>query len=189
MNMTAEKNHLRVNYVTSWSSEAAGERIGQFPCNKLDQPSKNSKRKRSQALVGAMLSPGRDTEDDEILLAEDQVEEDAIAGPSDTCEVQEVNKFQSEVDRYFLLPQIPHTTEDGRDADILSWWKLRSLDFPYLSKMARQFLALPCSSASKFIYLVNGCRLPLCICNSKITFSACDTYRCRATIFCCWKDA
>lgn len=163
MKTTAE-SYLRSNYDAYWSPEAAGERIEQFPCNKLDQPSTNSKRKRAQALVGAMLSPGRDTEDDEILLVEDQVEEeDTTAVLSNACEARTLYHVQSEVDRYLLLPQIPHTTEDGRDADILSWWKLRSLEFPYLSKMARQFLALPCSSAGNVLQVVNGCLSPLCI--------------------------
>ena len=56
---------------------------------------------------------------------------------------------QTEVDRYLQLPQAPHVTEDGKDVDILIWWRDRSWEFPFLSKMARQFLALPCSSAGK----------------------------------------
>ena len=38
-------------------------------------------------------------------------------------------------------------TEKGNDVDIVSWWRDRSKEFPHLSKMARQYLALPCSSA------------------------------------------
>ena len=61
---------------------------------------------------------------------------------------------QSEVDRYLQLPQSPHVTDDGRDTDILLWWRDKSWEFPHLSKMARQFLALPCSSAGKLLLLI-----------------------------------
>lgn len=37
--------------------------------------------------------------------------------------------------------------EDGRDFDLLSWWKVHSTVFPNLSRMARQYLAFPASSA------------------------------------------
>jgi len=35
----------------------------------------------------------------------------------------------------------------GHDQDILYWWKQYAPDFPFLSKMARQFLAALASSA------------------------------------------
>jgi hypothetical protein len=52
----------------------------------------------------------------------------------------------TEVDRYLSLPQ-EKACIGGRDLDILQWWKARAGEFPCLSKMARQFLALPASSA------------------------------------------
>ena len=36
----------------------------------------------------------------------------------------------------------------GNDQDILAWWRQEAPEFPHLSKMARQFLAAPASSAS-----------------------------------------
>ncbi len=42
------------------------------------------------------------------------------------------------------MPQVSRITTDGDD--ILAWWKKHSGMFPNLSKMARQFLALPASS-------------------------------------------
>ncbi len=49
---------------------------------------------------------------------------------------------KSEVEEYLLLSQIPFTMA----FDLLSWWKSRSIMWPNLSKMARQFLALPATS-------------------------------------------
>ena len=53
-----------------------------------------------------------------------------------------------EVDRYLRLPEIPLQTPSGQDQDILQWWRSHTSEFPNLSKMARQFLAAPASSAS-----------------------------------------
>lgn len=52
-----------------------------------------------------------------------------------------------EVERYLRLPQIALHNASGDDQDILYWWKEQSTNFPFLSKMARQFLASPASSA------------------------------------------
>ncbi|CAK8563449.1 unnamed protein product [Lathyrus sativus] len=50
---------------------------------------------------------------------------------------------KSELDQYLeesLLPRVP-------DFDVLSWWKLNKLKYPTLSKMARDILSVPVSSA------------------------------------------
>ncbi len=52
-----------------------------------------------------------------------------------------------EVERYLRLPQIALHNASGHDQDILYWWKDQSTNFPFLSKMARQFPASPASSA------------------------------------------
>jgi hypothetical protein len=52
-----------------------------------------------------------------------------------------------EVERYLRLPQIALHSAFGHDHDILYWWKQHTPDFPFLSKMARQFLASLASSA------------------------------------------
>lgn len=54
----------------------------------------------------------------------------------------------SEIERYLRLPQIPVLDSNGKDQDILDWWRHEAPDFPHLSKMARQFLSAPASSAS-----------------------------------------
>jgi len=50
-----------------------------------------------------------------------------------------------EAEVYLSLPQMDLSAL--RDEDVLDWWKIYQTKFPNLSKMARQFLALPASSA------------------------------------------
>ena len=52
-----------------------------------------------------------------------------------------------EVERYLRLPQIALHNASSHYQDILYWWKDQTPNFPFLSKMARQFLASPASSA------------------------------------------
>ena len=54
----------------------------------------------------------------------------------------------NEVERYLRMPQIPMTDVSGNDQNILNWWRDNESGFPHLSKMARQFLSAPASSAS-----------------------------------------
>ena len=48
-----------------------------------------------------------------------------------------------ELTRYLALPQ-----ELDGDLCVLQWWKERELQFPNLSRMARQFLGVPATSAA-----------------------------------------
>jgi hypothetical protein len=45
------------------------------------------------------------------------------------------------------MPQISFQDSAGNDRNILSWWRETSSNLPYLSKMARQLLSCPASSA------------------------------------------
>ena len=36
----------------------------------------------------------------------------------------------------------------GRDTDVLEWWKLNSDEYPTLARIARDYLAIPATSAS-----------------------------------------
>ena len=65
-----------------------------------------------------------------------------------TIEIQGPQILGSEIERYLRLPQIPVFDSSGNDQDILAWWRQEAPEFPHLSKMARQFLAAPASSAS-----------------------------------------
>ena len=47
-----------------------------------------------------------------------------------------------ELRTYLHLPE-----ETDMEADVFTWWRRRASDFPNLSRMARQFLAVPASSA------------------------------------------
>ena len=105
--------------------------------------SKRGKKKKEVSLVGSMLAMEVDTE------SENDGEDDENKGEDDEIMLIYDYENKSEVDRYLQLPQVSYITETGRDVDILEWWKRHSSNFPYLSKMARQFLALPCSSAGK----------------------------------------
>jgi hypothetical protein len=53
----------------------------------------------------------------------------------------------SEVDKYLALPQQRAILPSGAEASPLEWWKGQASGLPHLAKMARQFLALPASSA------------------------------------------
>ena len=53
-----------------------------------------------------------------------------------------------EINRYLRLPQMSVQDSQGCDRDILEWWRDQQPYLPNLSKMARQFLAAPASSAS-----------------------------------------
>jgi len=53
----------------------------------------------------------------------------------------------NEVKRYLRMLQIPMTDICGNDQHILNWWRDNESGFAYLSKMARQIMSAPASSA------------------------------------------
>ena len=55
----------------------------------------------------------------------------------------EVNAKEAEL--YISMPQVDFNSL--RDEEVLDWWKTHQSMLPYLSRMARHFLALPASSA------------------------------------------
>ena len=61
-----------------------------------------------------------------------------------------------EVEQNLRLPEIPLHTSLGHDQEIVYWWKTHSSKFPNLSKMARQLLAAPASSASSERFFFSG---------------------------------
>ena len=132
----AEK-YLHANFMENWCVQIEVE------C-KTPKP---VKKRRSIGLVGALLDMDVDEES-----TDDDGEDDEV--------IDEMAWFQgygmpSEVDRYLQMPQVSHT-DDGKDVDILVWWKLQARSFPCLSKMARQYLSLPCSSAGKVDFHIDG---------------------------------
>ncbi len=80
----------------------------------------------------------------DAFLNDDDDEEDE----EEDMEVEE----SSEVDQYLLVPQL----SEGMAFDLLAWWKKHSTMWPNLSKMARQSLALPATSAAVERLFSNG---------------------------------
>ena len=135
----AEK-YLHANFLENWCTKFEEEEVV------VQKPAK-VKRRKSMGLVGAMLA--MDTEEEEIE-EEECVEIEGI--------LMQGKSTPSEVDKYLQLPQVSHITDDGKDLDILAWWKSQSAMLPCLSKMARQYLSLPCSSAGiEAVLIVNAC--------------------------------
>lgn len=54
--------------------------------------------------------------------------------------VEQQEPVVSEVDRYLAQNVVPKTT------NVLNWWKQNSYEFPVLSRMAKDYLAIQCSS-------------------------------------------
>ncbi len=73
------------------------------------------------------------------FTAKPTIEEEVVVTKVGDCD---------EVERYLRLPEIHVVTSAGHDQDILYRWKAHATEFPNLSKMARQFLAAPASSAA-----------------------------------------
>jgi hypothetical protein len=61
-------------------------------------------------------------------------------------EVVEPPCLHSEVDMYLQLP-VMAISKNGKDTCPLDWWSAHCTQLPNLCKMARQFLAMPASSA------------------------------------------
>ncbi|KAK3287766.1 hypothetical protein CYMTET_4720 [Cymbomonas tetramitiformis] len=59
----------------------------------------------------------------------------------DAVEYVEGVEEKDEFTRYLEVPDVP------RDSDLLAWWKVHSKDFPNVGRMARQFLAVPATTA------------------------------------------
>lgn len=134
---------LRANYRADWApwesteTESSGEDTDVVVVNHLvpQQPKKQS------ALA--------------LFLADDEE-------PEETPVPEQPVAPRDEVEEYLKLPQASSTNPDGSELDILSWWKIHEEQLPHLSKMARQFLALPASSAgAERIFTAAGKR-PLC---------------------------
>ena len=63
--------------------------------------------------------------------------------PMEQADTQEDTRLL-EVDKYLALPQV----DASSNFDLLEWWRMHQTMFPNLAKMARQYLALPATSAS-----------------------------------------
>ena len=66
--------------------------------------------------------------------------------------------FEQEVDTYRTTAgEQFNDGELGMKANILMWWKKYAVRFPYLSRLARRYLAMPATSASvERLFSVSG---------------------------------
>ena len=122
MKADAEK-YLLANYIADWAPEQPVASVAPA----LIQPKKKLPSTGFTAfmsLVETQLDGGDESEPEQLIL------------PSP----------QSEVDKYLALPQLC-LQRNGKDTNPLDWWKIHSNELPHLAKMARQFLAMPASSA------------------------------------------
>lgn len=133
------KKYFRAAYDADWSPEAMSKRAESIAGTEEEQDDEGddceaqehvvaSPPKKKARATGAAMFLGLDCVDD----ADEEVEP-AIP--------------QSEVDVYLALPQMRAITPSGKEACPLEWWRGHQSTLPHLSKMARQFLALPASSA------------------------------------------
>ena len=98
--------------------------------------SRAPQKKRKMSAVATFLDSD---DDDEDVVADDPADDVSFANM--------VVPGSDELDAYFGLPQAQHVDKSGEEFDVLEWWKKHADVFPNLSKMARQYLAMPASSA------------------------------------------
>lgn len=121
------------NYVENWAPKV--EKPKEVDQAKNDEPS--PKRRKT-----GFLDSDSDEEEDDDALADLDSDADATGeSPKQAAEVEDHRR--EEVMKYLALPQVPHS----EDFDLLTWWKKHQSLFPHLALMARQYLALPASSA------------------------------------------
>ncbi|KAF6158147.1 hypothetical protein GIB67_014941 [Kingdonia uniflora] len=77
---------------------------------------------------------------DEPLFASDKFSDFDVY----LSETPSYQQTKSELDQYLEEPLLPNTQE----LDILDWWKLHSMRYPTLSRMARDILAIPVSTVA-----------------------------------------
>ena len=134
------RNNFIDNYLPNPAAEEKQNEQEQQQQGSVPEPLQrvSQKRKRKSALTAFL----EDSDSDE--------EEEADGGQtSETVEKAKPPPPQpqaEEVDMYLSLPEVSSNEKDG-ELDVLAWWKLHQKMFPDLSKMARQYLALPASSA------------------------------------------
>jgi hypothetical protein len=126
------KSNFVQNFLPKPISQPAADKPASFPRN---DKSEASQKKRKLSAIATFW--GSDDElDDEDVPIDDDLPIATLAVPG-----------SEELDAYFVLPQAQHVSKTGEECDILEWWKVHAHMFPNLSKMARQYLAMPASSA------------------------------------------
>ena len=65
------------------------------------------------------------------------------------------SELPSELDTYLAKPTIPRSGH----FDVLAWWRSNSLEYPILSRMARDILVVPASSVASESAFIIGKRV------------------------------
>ena len=127
---TPEMARLARRYLTASFLENFLPRLVATPAQELVEVTSTNtlmtEKKKSKTAAASFL----ESDDDSDHEVEPEREEEEAA--PDT----------HEVDVYLALPEVK-----DKQFDLLAWWKLHAHMFPNLAKMARQFLALPATSA------------------------------------------
>lgn len=121
-------------YVKDWAPAVEEEEQDDEVENTVPAP---KRQKRHNFLYSDSDSDGEDAEPEQATSDQDG---------GDTRSQQPASKEdprREEVMKYLALPQV----QADEDFDLLEWWRAHESFFPNLAKMARQFLALPASSA------------------------------------------
>ena len=127
------------NFVENWApqiekaneEEEEGEEVVKEPA---------AKRRKT---VGFLDSDTEEDEDADESFASRLAADVEVSGESPKQPAKEEDHRREEVLKYLSLPAIQHTD----DFDLLGWWRTHQNLFPNLAMMARQYLALPASSA------------------------------------------
>ena len=128
--------YLKNNFINNFLPKPTIQPAVDKPTTTRDTTEPPLKKKKLSAIATFL---GSDDEDDVNL---DEVD-DEIDVPIANLGVPGIE----ELDAYLGLPQAPHIDKSGEECDILNWWKIHAHMFPNLSKMVRQYLAMPASSA------------------------------------------
>ncbi len=70
---------------------------------------------------------------------------DDLSSSNEDTSTSSLEPDGKEAELYMSMPQVDFNSL--RDDEVLDWWRTHKSMFPNLGKMARQFLALPTSSA------------------------------------------
>lgn len=128
MKTNAEK-YLRQNYVADWAPKEEATVL-----TALSSSSGTKKMKKPTSGFTAFMS-----------LVDSQIFEQSESESEPEPESEPLQPH-AEVEKYLAMPQLPFQRK-GQDTNPLDWWKMHEHMLPNLSKMARQFLAMPASSA------------------------------------------
>ena len=124
---------LKENYNADWAPKQPAS-IPHIPPKKTLVKRQVKKQQTGLAAFSALVSIAVESSDEEEEDAEEEVHEEPEVF------------LQTEVDAYLQLPALPFQRR-GTDTNPLDWWSVNGPNMPHLLKMARQFLAMPASSA------------------------------------------